>query len=253
MRPVNLIPIEERRGIRKPMRGGPLAYIVLGALVAAVLGVVLLVGADNQISSRTAEVAELKAQTASTEAEANRLAPYTQFHTVSAARTETVANLAKSRFNWEKVMRELALVLPADVTLTNLTGTVRSDVSVSGGESVALRTAVPGPALTMAGCAAGQEAVARFVNVLKDIDGVTRVGLQSSQVSGEGESSGGSQSASGACDAGPDSAQFQLVAAFDAAPVPASATGATETVAPVAEEAGAGAPAESTPTAAEGE
>ena len=39
MRPVNLIPREERPGERKPMRGGPLAYIVVGALAAAVLGV----------------------------------------------------------------------------------------------------------------------------------------------------------------------------------------------------------------------
>jgi Tfp pilus assembly protein PilN len=253
MRPVNLIPAEERRGIRAPMRGGPLAYIVLGALVAAVLGAILLVVADNQITSRTTEVAELKTQTASAEAEANRLAPYTQFHAVSAARTSTVSNLANSRFNWEKVMRELALVLPSDVTLTNLTGTVRPDVSVGGGESISLRAGIPGPALSMAGCATGQEAVARFVNVLKDIDGVTRVGLQSSQLSGAGGSSGGSESASGGCGAGADSAQFQLVAAFDAAPVSAAATGTTEAAAPVAEEAGTEESSESTPTAAEGE
>ena len=35
MRPVNLIPIEQRHGERAPMRGGPLAYVVIGALVAA--------------------------------------------------------------------------------------------------------------------------------------------------------------------------------------------------------------------------
>jgi Tfp pilus assembly protein PilN len=254
MRPVNLIPTEERRGNRTPMRSGPLAYIVLGALVAAVFGVVLLVTADNQISSRTTEVKELKAQTASAEAEANRLAPYTQFHTVSAARTVTVANLANSRFNWDKVLQELALVLPGDVTLSSLTGTVRPDVSVGGGASIALRTSIPGPALSMGGCAAGQEAVASFVNVLKGIDGVTRVGLQSSQAGGSSGSSGESESANGGCGGDENSAEFQLVVAFDAAPVPASATGTTEVVAPAPEEAGTEEPApESTPTAAEGE
>ena len=71
-------------------------------------------------------------------------------------------------------MRELSLVLPHDVWLTNLTGTAPAQMSVSGGASIALRSSVPGPALELVGCAAGQEAVAGFVTALKDIDGVTR-------------------------------------------------------------------------------
>jgi Tfp pilus assembly protein PilN len=252
MRPVNLIPEEERRGNRRPMRGGPLAYIVLGALVAALLGVVLLVVADNQISSRTSEISELKRQTAAAEAQATRLAAYTEFHEVSSQRTLTVSNLANSRFDWEKVMRELALVLPGDVTLTNLTGTVRPGISVGGGEEVSLRSSIAGPALSMAGCAPGQEAVARFVTALKDIDGVTRVGLQSSQLPTSSES-GGSVPASGGCSS--SSAQFQLVVAFDAAPISAAPTGETEVaVAPAPEEASSEeAPAESSTTSSEGE
>src|SRR5882672_7884003 len=197
MRPVNLIPPEERDGARKAMRGGPLAYIVVGALLAVLGAVTLLVVTDNQISSRTAEAAELKEQTASAEAQATRLAPYTQFHAVSTQRALTVSNLANSRFDWEKVMRQLALVLPHDVWLTNLTGSVRPDVSVGGGESISMRSSIAGPALSLVGCAAGQEAVAGFVTVLKDIDGVTRVGVQSSQLPGGDESA--SVSASGGC------------------------------------------------------
>lgn len=252
MRPVNLIPVEERRGTRRPMRGGPLAYMVLGALLAALAGVTLLVVADNQISTRTAEVAELKTQTAAAEAQANRLAPYTQFHAVSSQRTQTVSNLADSRFDWEKVMRELALVLPDDVTLTNLTGSVRPGVSVGGGEEVSLRASVAGPALSMVGCASGQEAVARFVTVLKDIDGVTRVGLQSSLLP-SGGSGGGSVSASSGCQGGKSIAQFQIVVAFDAAPVAAPATSVTEVAAAAPEEGSPEASAENSTTAAEGE
>ena len=61
MRPVNLIPAEERRGERAPLRSGPLAYIVVGALVAALLGVTALVLTGNQIADRKAEVAQLEA------------------------------------------------------------------------------------------------------------------------------------------------------------------------------------------------
>ncbi|HEV7483499.1 MAG TPA: hypothetical protein VGO13_10415 [Solirubrobacterales bacterium] len=253
MRPVNLIPPEDRSGGRKPMRGGPLAYIVLGALLAAFAGVTLLVIANNQISDRTAEVTELKQQTTVAEAQANRLAPYTQFHAVRNERALTVANLADSRFDWEQVMRQLALVLPDDIRLTNLTGTARPDVSVSNGESVGLRQSIPGPALSMVGCGAGQEAVARFITVLKDIDGVTRVGIQSSQLPGSSGGSGGSVSASGACDKGRLTAQFQIVVAFDAAPIPAAATGTTEVAVTPPAETGTETSGETSTTSSEGE
>jgi Tfp pilus assembly protein PilN len=252
MRPVNLIPTEERGGSRKPMRGGPLAYIVLGALLAAFAGVTLLVIANNQISDRSAEVTELKQQTAVAKAQANRLAPYTQFHAVRNERALTVANLADSRFDWEQVMRQLALVLPDDVRLTNLTGSVRPDVSVSNGENASLRQSIPGPALSLVGCAAGQEAVARFITVLKDIDGATRVGIQSSQLPGSGGGDG-SVSASGACEKGHLTAQFQIVVAFDAAPIPAAATGTTEVAVAPPAETGSETSGETSTTSSEGE
>ncbi len=234
MRPVNLIPPEERRGQRAPARSGPLAYIVIGALVVALLGVTLLVVTENEISNREAEVARLEAKNAAAEARANRFTAYTQFHQIRDQRVATVTSLADSRFDWERVMRELALVLPKDVWLTNLTGTVRPGIQVDGGAGISsLRDGAAGPALEMIGCAAGQDAVARFISDLKDIDGVTRVGVLSSELpaGGSGGSSGGSSGSSASSDSGASSAsstcqtrnfiaQFQIVAAFDAAPIP---------------------------------
>jgi Tfp pilus assembly protein PilN len=236
MRPVNLIPREERPGQRKPMRGGPLAYIVVGALVAALLGVTVLVVTDNQISDSKAEVVQLEGAKAAVEARAQALDAYTQFHTVREQRLATVASLADSRFDWERVMRELALVLPSNVWLTNLTGTVSPAVAPEGASGVGLRAAIPGPALELVGCASSQDAVAGFVQALKDIDGVTRVGVQSSAL-GSGSSSSASSGTTATCQTRNSIAQFQMVAAFDAAPV-ASATSSTEAApAPEATEA----------------
>lgn len=222
MRPVNLIPTEERSGERKPMRSGPLAYIVVGALFAVLLGVTLLVVTDNQISDRKAEIASLESQTATVRARAQALSAYTQFQSVSEQRTATITSLADSRFDWERVMRELALVLPDDVWITNLSATSSPNTSSEGGASVSLRSGIAGPALELTGCASGQEAVAGFVQALKDIDGVTRVGMQASSL---GDSSGGesSSTASAGCET-KDSAQFQMVAGFDAAPVSSEET-----------------------------
>jgi Tfp pilus assembly protein PilN len=228
MRPINLIPGDERRGPGAAKKGGPLAYIVIGALVVLLAGVAMLVSANNQISSDKAEIVELKSDAAAAEAKAAKLVAYTQLREVHDQRVATVTSLADSRFDWERVMRELALILPGDVWLTNLTGTVKPEVSVNGAASVALRTSAPGPALQIEGCASGQEAVAGFVTALKDIDGVTRVAMQYSKLpGGEGEEATTDSATSGSstnCQTRDFIAQFQIVAAFDAAPVVTAGT-----------------------------
>jgi Tfp pilus assembly protein PilN len=235
MRPVNLIPPEDRPGGRRPMRGGPLAYVIVGALAAAVIGVAVLTVTGNQISESKAEIAKLEEETAAVEARAQALDAYTQFHNLREQRLATVASLADSRFDWERVMRELALVLPSDVWLTNLTGTASPNVSIDGAASVALRSSIAGPALELKGCATGQDAVAGFVQALKQIDGVTRVGMQSSTL-GEDSGGGGNATSGGStCKTRDFIAEFQMVAAFDAAPVSSEATEGEAEVAPAPE------------------
>jgi Tfp pilus assembly protein PilN len=232
MRPVNLIPESERQGARKQLRSGPLAYLVVAALVAALVGVAALVLTGNEISEREGEIAKLQQEDAAAKEKAAELAGYTQFHGVSQQRVATVASLAASRFDWERVMRELSRVLPGDVWLTDMAATATPDASVEGATSSQIRGAIAGPALELSGCAGGQESVAGFVQALKEIDGVTRVAVESSelgQVDGDSSSSAASDSASSGSDCQTRSfiARFQVVVAFDAAPVAATAEGET--------------------------
>jgi Tfp pilus assembly protein PilN len=178
MRPVNLIPAEDRSD-QKGTRTGPVVYVVLGTMVAVLAGVVVLVLSGNQISQRKDEVARLQVQAAAAKATANRLASYSSFSQVRDQRLATVSSLADSRFDWQRVMHELSLVLPPDVWLTQLTGTVRPGVQLDNASNSTLRSGALGPALELSGCATGQDAVAGFVSDLKEIDGVTRVGVQS--------------------------------------------------------------------------
>jgi Tfp pilus assembly protein PilN len=217
MRPVNLIPIEDRPGGRRPLRGGPIAYVVIAGLLAALLGITALVVANNQVSELKSEIVEIEGKVSAEEARAQVLSPYAQFHSVREQRVATISSLADSRFNWERVMRELALVLPSDVWLTNLTASANPSVAPDGGANVALRAGVAGPALALVGCASSQDAVAGFIQALKDIDGVTRVGVQASSLGG---SSGATSDSAGSasCQTRDFIAQFQIVVAFDAAP-----------------------------------
>lgn len=235
MRPVNLIPPEDRRGDQAPLRTGPLPFVLVGALVAILIGITAMVLIDNQISENKSEVAKLEGEDNVAAARAQKLASYTDFREASEQRVSTVQSLANSRFDWERVMRELALVLPSNVWLVGLTATASPDVSIEGGNSgsssssgASLRPEIPGPALELNGCAAGQGAVAEFITALKDIDGVTRVGVESSELGEEDEAG---ESGSTAVDSNTESnngecrtrnfiAKFAIVVAFDAAPVP---------------------------------
>src|SRR5688500_18054116 len=159
MRPVNLIPPDQRRGDRAPMRTGPLAYMVVAALAAALVAVTVLVMTNNKVSDREAEKANLESQVAQAEAEAQRLASFANFASLQQAREETVSTLARSRFDWERVLRELAIVIPEDVWLINLTATVSPVVqlsdtgsSASAGSSASGIERVQGPALPIEGC-----------------------------------------------------------------------------------------------------
>jgi Tfp pilus assembly protein PilN len=234
MRPVNLIPPDERRGDHRPLRTGPVAYIVVGALALALLGVTMLVLANNDIADRKAEVETLQREDALAKARAERLAPYVRFQAMSEERVATVVSLANSRFDWERVMRELALILPGNVWLVSLNASASAE-SGSGGEGGGggLRGGIAGPALELTGCAAGQDAVAGFVTALNDIDAVTRVGVQSAELASKGVSAGGGGGGED-CRTREFIAQFSVVVAFDAAPVPV--VGA-EAAAPPPEEA----------------
>jgi Tfp pilus assembly protein PilN len=226
MRPVNLIPPDERRGDSAPLRTGHLIYVLLGGLALLLLGIVVVALTSKQISDRQAEKAALEVELQQETARANSLAAFANFRAVQQQRTATVTSLAQSRFDWQRVLNELALVLPSNVSVSNLTGTVSPDVTIeSSGSSGAssgtdLRGEIAGPALDISGCAPGQDAVAGFVSALEDIDGVTRVGLDSSEIStedsGETDSSG--------CFAGPNTAKFHIVVAFDEVPTPSTAT-----------------------------
>ena len=226
MRPVNLIPPEERHGSQSPLRTGPLPYIVLGALVLLLVGVALLVTTDSEISEKKDEITSLKRASTATEQRAQELAPYVQFAELHQARIETVNSLADSRFDWERVMRELSKIQPSNVWLTSLNASASPESAVAGGGSSessggsSLRGSIAGPALEISGCSTGQDAVAGFVAALRQIDGVTRVGVESSALpplgnEGEGGGGGGDN-----CRTRDFIAEFQLVVAFDAAPVP---------------------------------
>jgi Tfp pilus assembly protein PilN len=247
LRPVNLIPSDQRRGQSAPLRVGFASYAIVAALVLAVGAVTYLMLTQNKISEREAEVATLEARKAETAARYEALRAYTDFASISQSRDETVTSLAKSRFDWNRILKELARVIPPDVWLVRVTGSVTPDTQVGEGASVASRASIPGPALELIGCGASTDAVARFLAALKDIDGVTRVGIDRAErpepnADGGASSVGSVDTASDECRTRDFISRFEVVAAFDAVPVSAAPGAVPDPAAPetVPTDAGAG-------------
>ena len=247
MRPVNLIPDGQRRGGTGVAGGRNIAgYAFIGALVVVLIAVSAIALFNKKVSDRQVQADSLRAQVDSAEAQAASFSSFTNFQQIHDARVETIDSLAKSRFDWQRVMRELSIVLPQRVYLISLTGTVSPTVSVNNGSGLSLRGSIPGPALELTGCAKNQRTVARMIAAMHDIDGVGRV-LVSKSTKGDPPSKDEGSAADSAdakpgCAARPTYPTFELVAAFDGVPTTATDPAATDTATPTA--------ATDTPTAA---
>jgi Tfp pilus assembly protein PilN len=94
-------------------------------------------------------------------------------------RSLALASALSKRVAWDRILRRFALVLPNDVWLTSVTGTVPLDPPAT----VAVTpSALPAPAteLTINGQTYSQESVARLLERLSVVPDLTDVQLQSS-------------------------------------------------------------------------
>ncbi len=231
MRAVNLIPADEQRGAGGTAgRSGGAVYVLLGTLAVLVLVATMWTLEKRSVADKREELASTTAQAASSEARAAELQSFVQFAALRASRTQTVTSLASSRFDWSHALEELARVIPGNVSLSALQGTVAPGVSLkaaAGGAAGGLRSALPVPAIELTGCTSDQDSVARMMTRMRLIDGVTRVALQSSVKADAAQGAGGGATAAG-CGTSGKAPTFALVVYFDqaAGSVPTSSGGA---------------------------
>jgi hypothetical protein len=230
MRAVNLIPTEQQRGMAIGAgRSQGAAYAVLGVLGVLAIFAWLYGSAHRGVSRDKAQVASLTARSQQAQANAERLAPYTSFIALRDQRKQAVSQLVDTRFDWAHGFHELGRVLPRDASIDSLEGKIGASTATAapaaqggsstsaGASSNAASTAVASatpigsvPTFTLTGCATSQAAVARTLDRLRLIQGVSEVTLQSSTKS---SSSGGS----GGCTAGHPA--FTVLISFEPLPV----------------------------------
>jgi Tfp pilus assembly protein PilN len=194
MRAVNLIPADARGGGRSrgPSTGMQVpVYVLLGFLAAALALVTIYVLTNNSITSRTAQLSNLKTEVAQEQAAVARLGEFTKFAALAQTRISTVNSIAAARFDWHGALSDLAKVIPANVTIQSVVGTVvpgANSGGTSSGGTGSLRADVTAPAFELSGCTRSQDDVANLMSQLRLINGVTRVTLNNSQETGNGGS-----------------------------------------------------------------
>jgi len=234
MRAVNLLPADLRGG-RAGGSGGKGVYFLLGALALVLVLVSAYTVAGRSVVNKKNELTQVTADADSAVARAGQLEPYARFAELRTKRVETVSSLARSRFNWPYALREVSRVMPGNVWLTQLVGTVAPGVTVSDASSGAtsgLRSALAVPAIEIKGCSTHQDDVARYLARLRLIEGVTRVSIASSEKNETGSTTGGSDG--GDCRQGTITApMFELVVFFEGSTAtPSQATGSTPAAPP---------------------
>jgi Tfp pilus assembly protein PilN len=194
MNAVNLLP--EKHRPRKPTGGqGRGSYIALGVLGAVLVALLVYVFTLNSINDSKTKITEATVEAAQLNAQANSLGPYGDFAKIKTERVKSVQQLAQERFDYERLVRELAHVLPTDVWVVNATASADTANTTTTASASTPTTSTPGgSSLTLQGCARDQNQVAVTLVRLRQLQGATDVSLDHS-TSGEPAPNGGAAAA----------------------------------------------------------
>lgn len=189
MRPVNLLPASERRRSGGAKRLENSSFVVLGILGVLLLGSLYYVSTGNKINTDKSAIAKAKQETVVAKARAAQLGPFAEFAKIKETRETSVKTLASQRFDWERLMREIGLVLPENTSIQTLSAAT-SGTPGEGGGSASTSTPAPAggagasattPSMDLKGCAKKQDNVATMMVRLRALHGVDDVTLNDSE------------------------------------------------------------------------
>jgi Tfp pilus assembly protein PilN len=180
VRPVNLIPQDQRR--RTPSQGsGKGAHAVLGLLAVLLAMAVFYVLTANSVTEKQGQADEARVEAERLEAQAANKASFTDFAQIAQTRAASVAAVASTRFDWERLMRELSLVMPEGSWLTSASASSTGDPNAGASDPAAAAAPDAGaPSANLTGCTPKHSDVARMMVRLRQLHGVVDVKLTQS-------------------------------------------------------------------------
>jgi Tfp pilus assembly protein PilN len=172
VRAVNLLPREEARRSFEAKRGVVFGAAGGTAVVTAVLAS-LTMSAGGTVGSKQSELDSLRAQIAAIPvAPAKDTSGDDALAADKGARVGALSSALSGRIAWDRVLRQVSLVLPEDVWLTNLS---------AAAPAAKTGTATAASGFTITGSTYSHSGVARFLARLQVIPDLENVHLLSSQ------------------------------------------------------------------------
>jgi Tfp pilus assembly protein PilN len=173
MRAVNLLPRDEPTKSFQATRGVVFGGVGGAALVTALL-VAMTMNAGGAVDAKQAEVDALRSEIAAIPAPTvTDTSTDDALATEKGARVGALSAALTSRVAWDRVLRQVSLVLPEDVWLTKLSATAPTPATAESAPAAS--------GVTLAGSTYSQNGVARFLSRLAVIPDLANVRLLSSQ------------------------------------------------------------------------
>jgi Tfp pilus assembly protein PilN len=179
MKAVNLIPTEQRRVRATGNRSGS-AYVLIGVLATLLVMVAAYVFTAGNVTDRQNDAAAAKAEADRLEAQAAQSKSFTNFAQIKETRLASVGTIADTRFDWERMLRELSRAMPAGSWLQASDASVAGEAAGATSETSTTTAAPTGPSATLTGCTPDQADVARMMVRLRQMHRVTDVVLNQS-------------------------------------------------------------------------
>ena len=181
MKAVNLIPSEHRRAAPSGNGAGG-AYVVLGVLAVLLVMAVAYVMSTNSVNDNKSKAAAARQEADAAEAKTKQLGSFTDFASIKDQRLAAVTAAAQTRFDWERMMRELSRVMPEGSWISTTTASVTGEGvgTASPASAAADPAAVATPKANLVGCTPRQFEVASMMVRLEQMYRVTDVTLNES-------------------------------------------------------------------------
>ncbi len=177
MQAVNLLPRDDPN--RRSKTNVPVVIGVAGAVLSVALVAMMFMSASSAVKDRQQQLDSLRAQLAVVPPPVQQSSTQAGLVAEQKARVSAVATAMQRRVAWDRVLREVTLILPQDVWLLSLAG-----ASPASPGSINVPAASPGvpTGFTLIGYTYSQDGVARVLSRLLVVPDLSDVQLSSSSV-----------------------------------------------------------------------
>ena len=179
MRAINLLPRDDAR--RRPQR--PQWVVIVPVIVAVVLSgalSILFLNASSKVKDKQGQLMQLQDELAAIPTpDTSKVRTQTALATDKQTRVQALNAALSRRVAWDRVFRELSLVLPDDVWLSTLSAKAPTSSSVAT-PTAAPTGAVAATEFTLDGYTYSHAAVARLLSRLSVLPDLVNVQLQQS-------------------------------------------------------------------------